>query len=91
MGFYIETPKNRNKADQLVILHGAVIVPKPVFDDVPQDKAVIVVVNNIAFDAAGLAYSEKEFLEFTDPSDNRGKTFLLMDKKLAHRLSGYSE
>lgn len=92
MGFYIETPKDLYKALQLRDLYGAAIVAKPVFSEVPADKAVIVVVNNHGiFEAAGLAYSQEEFDAFTCPSDLREKTFVLMDKAVAYRLAGFRE
>lgn len=91
MGYYIETPQRIEKALQLVKLHGGVVVPKPAsFADVPADKALICVIQNGFFDAAGLLYSESEFQEFTDSRDFRPKTYVLLDKVLAHRLSGYA-
>lgn len=91
MGYYIQTPNNFEKALQLVNLHGGVVVPKPAsFADVPEDKALICVIQNAFFEAAGLVYSESEFQEFTHSYDLRPKTYVLLDKSLAHRLSGYT-
>ena len=91
MGFYVEVPHPRNKAMQLVNLYKGQIVPKPAFfADIPEDKALIVVVANEMFEAAGLAFCDSEFRDFTDPHDNRPKQFVLLDKELAHKLSGYS-
>jgi hypothetical protein len=91
MGYYIETPQHLEKAMQLVKLHGGTIVPKPQsLADVPVDKALICVIQNGLFDAAGLVYSESEFRAFADSSDWRPKTFVLLDKKLAQTLSGYT-
>jgi hypothetical protein len=91
MGYYIEVEQNKNKAEQIVKLFGGEIVHKPNFDNIPADKALIVVVNNGPFEAAALAYSRAEFEEFTLPEeiDPRPRKFVLMDKTLAHKLSGY--
>jgi len=90
MGYYIECPKRIEKATQLVRMYGAQVVAELVFNKIPEDKAVIVVVDNLTFEAAGLAYNEAEFKAFTNPNDRRRKTLLLMDKKLAHELSGFN-
>lgn len=91
MGFYIETPENLKKADQLIELYQAIKVEKPSkLADVPADKALICVVENIAVDAAALVYSDRELHDFDLPEDTRPKTWLLMDKQLAYDLSGYA-
>jgi len=88
MGYYIEVPENKNKALQLRTLYGGVIVPKPTdFVAIPNDKALVVVVDNCMFEAAGLAFSEAEFKAFTNPNDNREKQFVLLDKKKAFELA----
>lgn len=60
------------------------------FADIPEDKAMIAVVDNGIFDAAGFVdttlYQQIEYErrhEFTRPM-----TFLLMDRELAMKLSG---
>ncbi len=89
MGFYIETYCNQGKADELVKRHGAVKIATPKsFNDIPVDKGLICVVENGFFDAAGFCYDENEFKAFVDP-DGRRKHWLLMDKELAIKLSGY--
>ena len=90
MGYYIEVPKNLNKAKQLVDMYKAEIIPQPSsFSEIPLDKALICVVSNGLFDAAALCYSPNEFQEFARPSDVRRKEWLIMDSELAHKLSGY--
>ena len=90
MGFYIQVPKNLDKARQLIELHEAFIILSnpPDFDLVPEDKALICVVSNPLFDAAGYAYSKREFEEFSNPEDLRPKIWLYMDKQLVHELVG---
>lgn len=83
MGFYIEVPINLMKAEWIVGMHkGAKIIPQPEkFSDIPEGKFLIIVVNNGPFEAAAVAYSESEFKEFTDTSDDRPKKFLLLDRE----------
>lgn len=50
---------------------------------------LIVIVNNGPFEAAAIAYSESEFLDFTGPSDNRPKEYIIMDKAKAYELTRY--
>jgi len=90
MGYYIETPENLNKAKQIAGIYGGTIVPRPEFSKVPSDTAVIVVVSNGFFDAAAYAYNQAEFDAFHEPGDFRPKQYVLMDKKKAEALSGYS-
>ena len=58
---------------------------------VRKKDAVICVIDNGLFEAAGLIYDKNEFIEFTLPMDMRKRTFLKMDKELAHKLSGYAK
>ena len=92
MGYYIEVPEAHNKAEQLVKIHGAEIIPRPnKLSEIPADKALICVVVNFYFDAAAYVYNEREFQDFqhdfTQP--DRSRTWLLMDKVKARKLSGY--
>lgn len=112
MGYYIN-PDNepKGKVQKLVDLYDAVILPlqPEMFRDVPRDKALICVVDNGLFEAAGLCYCEKEFEVFRAPDTlNRGsrdeggvtfidlnptrqrpRTWLVMEKQLAYKLAGY--
>jgi hypothetical protein len=92
MGYYIEAPKNTQKANQLVGLYGAkLLISKPQWDEIPPDKALIVVVINPLFEAAGFAYNKEELEAFTDPADRRPKQFLLMELKKVKELTGFRE
>jgi hypothetical protein len=51
------------------------------------DLAIIVIMDNGPFEAAGLAYDRKEFVAFT--SDSRPKTYVALPKQLAYKLTGY--
>jgi len=96
MGYYIkETPKrnlpNIGKAQCLIDdCQAKKISVEEAENEITGGKdAVVCVINNGFFDAAGLVYDKNEFIEFTLPMDMRKRTFLKMDKQLAHKLSGY--
>jgi hypothetical protein len=92
MGYYIETPgRNTEKAVYLVRQMGGIPLQQPPasFEDIPQDKALIVVVDNGMFEACGLVYSPGEFKEFVTRQDDRPRQYILMDKEVAHKASGY--
>ena len=62
MGYYIETDSNRNKADYLLKNYNAVEIDRPIyFQEIPEDMALLVVVDNGMFEAAAFAYDENEF------------------------------
>ena len=92
MGFYVQTDNPLRKTEYLVLKRGGRLIDKPkTFSDIPEDKALIVIVDNGIFEAAGLAYSQAEFESFTLPTDHRQKKYVLLEKKLAHTLAGYDE
>lgn len=93
MGYYIETSKLDNKAHDIIAKHGGVLVDQGTARAMVADPetAVIVVVDNGFFEAAGFAYDEQEFRAFTHPSDQRPKQFLLLKQSTAIALTGYSE
>lgn len=92
MGFYIQGPA-RGKAQMLCEQHNGVRLdgPPESYQELPEDKALVVVVNNGPFEAAGLCYNEREFDDFTSDSDPRPKEFVLLDKLTAYRLAGYKD
>jgi len=92
MGRYIEVQGGLfDKAQSIVNEYNGKICDQPMFlSDVPDDKALICVVKNPYFEAAGYAFNEREFLTFIDPTDARPRTWLLMDKKKANELTGYN-
>ncbi len=91
MGYYIEVPQSKGKAQQLVALHNAKIAAcLTSLDEVPDDQALICIVDNGPFEAAGYCYSQQELDDFSS-FDGRFKQWVLMDKALAEKLSGYKE
>jgi hypothetical protein len=92
MGYYISTDTSAFKEAILISKYGAVSISQPqTFSEVPADKALICIVHNSMFEAAGLCYSAEEFARFTDPNDHRYKTWVLMDKAQANQLAGYKD
>lgn len=92
MGYYINTPNNKQKAEQICRdVKMAKIVPEPLsYDCVAPSLGIICIVDNGPFEAAGFCYSEQEFEEFKR-EDGREKTWVLMPRKIAERLSGYKK
>ena len=88
MGYYIPGPA-LGKARYIKEEHGGEVIEQPdSFRDIPSGKALICVVDNGPFEAAGYAFSEREFQAFKDP-DGRQKIWMVMDDSLARELSGY--
>jgi len=92
MGYYIETGCLSGKAKSICDRYDAIIIPQPEsFHAIPPDLAIICVIDNGPFEAAGYCYSPREFEEFSDPMDSRRKTWLLIDKKLAEDLTNFNK
>lgn len=91
MGFYIETPGNRDKAGQIAKQFNGQIVSYTKARDAMKDstRGVIVVVHNAFFEAAGFAFSEDEFDAFTRLNDAREKEFVIISRNDAEKASGY--
>ena len=93
MGYYIETETPHEKAVQLVRDYGAKVVSREEADKAMDnsDLAVIVVLDNGFFDAAGFAYNRREFDAFACPTknDTRPRTFLTMNRQKVIEMTGY--
>ncbi len=91
MGYYIEVPKDKNKAQQIVQLYGGrIALSPPSFEDITPDEAIICVVDNGSFEAAGFAYNQDELFVFSD-MDGRQKTWVIMNHQKACELTGYEK
>ena len=91
MGYYIEVPKSKGKAQQVVELYGGRVAPyPPSFEDITPDEAIICVVDNGPFEAAGFAYDQDELYRFTN-IDGRRRTWVIMSRRKACKLTDYEE
>lgn len=96
MGYYLQTPgQSHNKAHALVAKYGGEFIPEPPdsLSEVPDDYAVVCVVDNGPFEAAGLAYSDQELQEFASADHGRQRSrqwILLKNKEQVHKDAGYS-
>lgn len=63
--------------------------PPASFGEIPEGVALVVVVANPMFEAAGLAYCEAEFNEFTRAGETRPREYILMSKATAEAATGY--
>lgn len=92
MGYYIQTENILvGKAAYLVKKYNAKVLNEvPEWNEISADKAIICVVNNGLFEACGYCYNPKELYVFNRPGDWRDKIWLLMDKELTNKLTGYN-
>jgi hypothetical protein len=87
MGYYIPGPPS-DKGPFMMREYGAepaMLLKYPP----PPGKALIVVIDNGFFEAAGYAYNKAEYEAFTDPDDGRPKSFYYMDEAKARELSNF--
>jgi len=105
VGYYIEVPARFGKAQQIAdgfaLVHDrgewrtapgykAEIISQPAsLAEVPDDKALICVIANAMFESAGYCFSQAELEAFTQPGDDRARTWVLMDKDAAEACSRY--
>lgn len=88
MGYYIQGP-TYDKAQYIQENYGGELAQPEYPSKLPAGKAIICVVDNGFFEAAGFCYDDREFEAFFDPSDHRPKTWVVMDLEKAKELSGY--
>lgn len=91
MDYYIQVP-NKDKVGFLLKNHDAMLLESAVQarEAFKEGFGVVCVVDNGIFKAAAFAFSEEELEVFAKP-DDRPKTWLAMDRKLAEELSGYGK
>jgi len=90
MGYYIQCPENNNKADYIVSSLGGITVSLKEAEKAVENSsvAVICVVENAFFEAAGFCFNKEEFNCFADPSDTRNKKWLIVhDRDLIKKLT----
>lgn len=88
MGYYINQINGKglphNFKAKMLIENGAVKIDEPT----EFCENLVCVVENGIFDAAAYAYNEGEMKHFQNPSDNRPKTWLIVEN--AAELSDYN-
>lgn len=91
MGYYIQGP-SKDKVGFLLKNHDAIMLESAAQarEAFKEGFGVVCVVDNGVFKAAAFAFSEDELEVFAQP-DDRSKTWLAMDRKLAEELSGYGK
>jgi hypothetical protein len=84
MGYYMEVPANKEKVKQLIEMYGATRFKEVTFfADVPEGKALVIVVENLNYDAAKYIDNRKTLADIHKcirQGDNRPRTWLLIDK-----------
>lgn len=84
MGYYIETPKSKGKAQWLIDnAQGIQVIPD--WEVTKLGHVLVCVVDNGPFEAAGICYSENELDSFARP-DGRPKTWVAIPKDQATKL-----
>lgn len=63
--------------------HAEIVTELPLWDDIPEDKMLVVVVDNGHFEAVALMYDATEYKYLDNPSDRRPRTYILIDKDVA--------
>ncbi len=88
MGYYIETGAAKGKTEALVAKGATEVGPLDSISERPEGMAVVIVVDNGLFEAAGVAFSDSELKEFA----NHLRPFrtLLMDAQLVRELANVS-
>jgi len=82
MGLYVESKDDKNKLEWTIengieVLHPCITPP-----DVGDDEFLVCAVNNGAFYAIAVAFSDRELDAFTRPEDNRLKSWFVIKKEL---------
>jgi hypothetical protein len=92
MGFQIPGP-TKGKVQYFIDTYQAEVLDRPPnnFDQVPDDRAIICVIDTLQYEMACYAYSRQEFSVLDDHSDFRKRTWLLMDKSKANQASGFGK
>ena len=84
MGYYMEVPANKEKVKQLIEMYGATRIKEVTFfEDVPEGKALVIVVENLNYDAAKYINNRTTLADIHKcirQGDNRPRTWLLIDK-----------
>ena len=88
MTLYLNLPDGTGKLEYLSGLSGSEVLPSRPrgLDEVPNHKALICVLDNGTFEAAGYVVSETDFAAWANSTGDRSETWLLMDRQIADDL-----
>jgi hypothetical protein len=93
MGYYIQVPITLGKVAYLKKEYNAIEVECPgSLNEIPiEGKALVMVVENPMFDAAGYIYDDNELKRaIPTKADTRKRTWLLMDKEWVENVTHYN-
>ena len=92
MGFYAETGRDVGKARDLARqCDGKVVTDMAARAAFERGDGVFVVLHNGPFEAAGFAFDKHEWAAFNDPNDHRPRQYVVMDRAIAEKISGFSD
>lgn len=95
MGYYIQAPTNKGKADFLINMHNAeeVTMDEAAETMAGEDSsvAIVCVVDNGPFEAALFCHDQGEFDVASDPREHRPRRWLRLPRWKAEQLSGYKK
>ena len=92
MGYYLQTPgRNHEKAVALVKKYGGRQIDEPPnsLSELPEETALVCVVDNGPFEAAGLAYSDEELQAFAYPDNRPRRWIVLNNAQQVYKDAGY--
>ena len=89
MGAYINPPV-RSKEQWLAENADRISKPKS-FDEIPNDKFILILVDSGMFTALGVAYNENEFTVMVTNDDPRDRTFFYADRELVKTVSNVND
>ncbi len=88
MGYYIN-PQGESKESYLA-KNGTKLTEAPKWNDIPEDKVSVCLVDNGLFTAAGICYSERELATFKE-NDGRPKKWFLVPNEAAEAASDWKK
>ena len=87
MAFHLPGP-TKGKVDHLIATHGAERLPRSptAFHDIPEDRALICVVDTVMYETASFCFSGAEMALLNDSTDFRPRTWLVMDRRKCRNI-----
>lgn len=85
MGFYVNPQTGTKEA--FLNQNGEMIPTPKNYTSVPSSKAIVCLVDNGMFTAAGVIYSEREFADWNNVADTRPKKWYSVDRSKLYEVS----